>query len=262
MGARLGPFHNEQPRALRGLLCRERLTSRLGQTLLLPQASGHRGLRAEASLKGVRSCPEVRGQVEEASAHVKRSSKPRRAPPPSAASGPLPAPSPSLQRAALRPQTVFPASGGDGPPPIGRAGLLWPAPTRPPLSPGPWSGPSPGGVCPLLFIGPHPTRPPRPSQCRRGMNVPSPLPGAPTVRREAEAASTPRVLRGVLQTQSEDVTRVFTESQRARLPTCHHERRWDARDHEVNTREAQGPRPRSAATHFRPLTGEQLHPFA
>lgn len=48
-----------------------------GTAPLPTQASGHRVLRAEASPKGARSRPEVSGQVEEASAHVKRGSEPR-----------------------------------------------------------------------------------------------------------------------------------------------------------------------------------------
>lgn len=48
-----------------------------GTAPLPTQASGHRVLRAEASPKGARSRPEVSGQVEEASVHVKRGSEPR-----------------------------------------------------------------------------------------------------------------------------------------------------------------------------------------
>lgn len=63
------------------------------------------------------------------------------------------------------------------------------------------------------------------------------LPGAPTVRREAEAAPTPGALRGVLQTQCafpHDAERAAPHS-RPRVQT-------GARDHEAHTRGAQRPR--------------------
>lgn len=119
-----------------------------GTAPLPTQASGHRVLRAEASPKGARSRPEVSGQVEEASAHVKRGSEPRghRHPP----LPPVLSPPRHLSNTppcAGKPSTPPPWGGGHRP--SGRAGLLRPASARLLLPPGPRPGPPPGGVCPL-----------------------------------------------------------------------------------------------------------------
>lgn len=140
-----------------------------GTALLPTQASGHRVLRAEASPKGARSRPEVSGQVEEASAHVKRGSEPHghRHPP----LPPVLSPPRHLSNTppcAGKPPTPPPWGGSVGPPPL-RPSRLAPACFRSATSaPGASAWAVPRRGVPPLGVGPHPTHPLRPSQSRRG----------------------------------------------------------------------------------------------
>lgn len=140
-----------------------------GTALLPTQASGHCVLRAEASPNGARSRPEVSGQVEEASAHVKRGSEPRghRHPP----LPPVLSPPRHLSNTppcAGKPSTPPPWGGSVGPPPL-RPSRLAPACFRSATSaPGASAWAVPRRGVPPLGVGPHPTHPLRPSQSRRG----------------------------------------------------------------------------------------------